>query len=131
MVENRIDLAQRLLQWGSDINTQDLSRATSLMPAGELGYVELVKWLVKRGANIDLKDHMGETALSKSTRDNRKALFDALLSLPRKHDVNFYYKLFQNPGPYHRATEVHRTTEECSMRSLCGYFVLLWCHPRF
>ena len=74
------------------------------MSAGELGYVEFVKRLVKRGADIDLKDHMGETGLSKATRNNRKALFDVLPSLPRKHDVNCYYDdlsaqdVFDNPG---------------------------------
>lgn len=91
VIENRIDLAQHLLGWGSDINTRDHSGATPLMHAVQLGCLDMVKWLISNGANIDLKDELEETALSKATRNNRVEVFDFLLSLPRKLDINFYY----------------------------------------
>ena len=61
------------------------------MHAVQLGYLDTVKWLVEHGADIDLKDESEETALSKATQNNRKEVFDFLLSLPRKQDINYYY----------------------------------------
>ena len=83
VVENRLDVATALLEWGSEINTSDHSSATPLMHAVELGYLEMVTWLVQNGANIDLKDESGETALSKATRNDREAIFNLLVSLPK------------------------------------------------
>ena len=91
IVENRFDLAQHLLQWGSDINTRDHSGATPLMCAVQLGYLDAVKWLVKNGADIDQRDESEETALSKGTRNDRKDIFEFLLSLARKRNINYYY----------------------------------------
>ena len=91
VVENRLDLAQHLLDWGSDINTRDHSGATPLMHAVQLGYLDLVKWLIQHGADLDLKDENEETALSKATKNDRAEIFNFLLALPRKHDIDFYY----------------------------------------
>ncbi len=91
IVENQLDLAEHLLQWGSDIDTRDLSGATPLMHAVELGYLDAVKWLVKNGADIDQKNDSEETALSKATQNGLKVIFELLLSLPRKQDINYYY----------------------------------------
>ncbi len=91
VVENRIDLAEKLFKAGSDINTLDDSQASPLMHVVQLGYLEMVKWLVHNGADLDLKDNLEETALSKATRNDRQDIFDFLISLIRREDINFYY----------------------------------------
>ena len=112
IVENRLDLAQDLLQWGSDINTRDHSGATSLMHAVQLGYLDAVKWLVKNGADIDQKDESEETALSKATQNDRKQkeIFEFLLSLPRRQDINYYYDDLSAQAVFDDTTLVMRDT---------------------
>jgi len=91
VIENHIDLAEKLFQAGSDINTQDDFLSTPLMDAVVLGYLEMVKWLVGNGADINLKNNLGETALSKSAKNEHKKIFDFLLSLVNKENINFYF----------------------------------------
>ena len=110
VVENRVDLAQHLLDWGSDINTRDHSGATPLMHAVQLGYLDLIKWLIQHGADIDLKDESDETALSKATQNNRAEIFNFLLSLPRKHEIDFYYDDLSAHDVFDNRTLVMRDT---------------------
>ena len=110
VVENRVDLAQHLLDWGSDINTRDHSGATPLMHAVQLGYLDLVKWLVQHGADINLKDESEETALSKATRNDCADVFNFLLSLPRKHEIDFYYDDLSTQDVFENRTLVMRDT---------------------
>ena len=91
VIENRIDLAQKLLDAGSNVDATEYWHTSPLMNAAELGYLEMVKWLVRNGADIDLKDDFEDTALSKSTRNDRRDVFDFLISLVRDRDINFYY----------------------------------------
>ena len=104
IVENRLDLAQHLLQWGSDINTRDHSGATPLMHAVQLGYLDAVKWLVKNGADINQRDESEETALSKATQNYRKDIFEFLLSLPRKQAINYYFDDLSAQGVFDDTT---------------------------
>ena len=91
VIENRMDLAQKLLEAGSEINAVSHCQVSPLIDAVQLGYLDMVKWLVQNGADIDLKDNLEETALSKSTRNDRKDVFDFLVSLVGGRDINFYY----------------------------------------
>ena len=60
VVESDIERAAKLLDWGADVDTQDDFGATPLMSAVILGELALVKWLVERGANLELKNINGE-----------------------------------------------------------------------
>ena len=110
VVENRIDLAQLLLEWGSDINTRSYGGATPLMDAAAVGHIEMVKWLVQHGADIELKDDLEETALSKATRNDYAEVFHFLLSLPRKHEIDFYYDDLSAHDVFENRTLVMRET---------------------
>ena len=91
VVENDIARAAKLLDWGADINTQDDFGATPLIHAVTLGHLDLVKWLVQHGSNLELKNVNGETALATATSNEKAGIFQFLVSLPRKHPVDFYY----------------------------------------
>jgi ankyrin repeat protein len=93
VVENRLDLAEKLLQIGSVVNTQDHAGTTPLMHAVILGYYDMAKWLVLMGADINFKDDLNETALSKAAQNESWRIFDVLISLAQK-DINFYFDDF-------------------------------------
>jgi ankyrin repeat protein len=91
IVESDIERASKLLDWGADINTQDDFGATPLAHAVMLGHLEVVKWLVQHGASLELKNVNGETALALATSNEKAAIFQFLISLPRKHPIDYYY----------------------------------------
>jgi ankyrin repeat protein len=91
IVESDLDRASKLLEWGSDINTQDYFGATPLAHAVMLDYLDVVKWLVQHGAQLEPKNVNGETALAWATKNEKAAIFQFLISLPRKHPIDSYY----------------------------------------
>jgi len=91
IVESDIERASKLLNWGADINTQDDFGATPLIHSVMLGNLDLAKWLVRHGANLELKNLNGETALATATSNEKAGIFQFLVSLPRKHPIDFYY----------------------------------------
>ena len=91
IIESELDRAAKLLEWGSDINTQDYYGATPLISAATISQLETVKWLVARGANLELKTINKETALSWSTSNENASVFQYLIKLPRCHPIDFYY----------------------------------------
>lgn len=91
VVENRIDLAEFLLEAGSDINSADLFGSTPLIHAVRLGYDEIVRWLVDRGASLDSKTINEDTALSLSTSEPSQKIFDYLIGLKRNHPISYYF----------------------------------------
>jgi ankyrin repeat protein len=91
IVERDLERARTLLEWGSDINTQDHFGATPLSHAVKLGYPELVKWLVQQGAILELKNVIDETPLALASSNESAAIFQFLISLPRKHPIDYYY----------------------------------------
>ena len=91
VIENDIPTAALLVEWGANINTQDDFGATPLMHAVRLGYLQMVKWLIEHSASIELRDENRETALSSATSNANEDIFNFLISLPRKHPVDYYY----------------------------------------
>ena len=83
VIESELDRAAKLLEWGSDINTQDYYGATPLISAATISRLETVKWLVARGANLELKTINQETALSWATSNENASVFQYLRR--RKH----------------------------------------------
>lgn len=91
VVEDRIDLAELLLAVGSGLNTQTRFGSTPLMDAVQCGYLDMTRWLIGKGADLETKDSLEETALVKATENDRAPLFDFLIGLPRTHPIDFYY----------------------------------------
>lgn len=63
----RRDLVMILLENGANINATNDSRKSVLMQSWD---VEINEWLIKQGANVNLKDDEGNTALIKAAIDN-------------------------------------------------------------
>lgn len=91
VIENRIDLAEKLLSVGFDINAQDYAGATPLMRSVQLNYYEMTKWIVENDANLELKDEHENTALSYATSNDLYPIFELLIVLPRKKTIDYYY----------------------------------------
>ncbi|TFJ86293.1 hypothetical protein NSK_002501 [Nannochloropsis salina CCMP1776] len=66
--EGNMDILQRLLRSGIDINGRDCNERTALMLATSAGNFELVKWLVSLGAEVNLRDKFGGSALLDAMR---------------------------------------------------------------
>ncbi len=92
VVEDRdIGRAEKLLEWGAEINTQDNFGGSPLYHAVMLGDLELVKWLVAHRASLETKTENGDTALSVATENDRAEIFDFLIAQPRKEPIDYYY----------------------------------------
>lgn len=83
----RIDVIDRLLESGADINLSSLDNGTALHTAARYGRVDLINALCQRGANPDSTDQKdGETPAmtavmtSKLTPDKRKQVIGALIN---------------------------------------------------
>ena len=59
-----IDLVERLLQHGADVDAVDNDGVTPLMRASFGGHLRVVQLLLTRGADTSLRDRDGITALS-------------------------------------------------------------------
>jgi uncharacterized protein len=77
---NAVDLAQRRLDEGADPGTGDYTYyGAVLMNAAELGYREMVKLLLDRGANTEATDDLGQTALIVAADAGRAEIVSLLL----------------------------------------------------
>ena len=56
------DIIQLLIEYGADINAQDITGNTALISVCDTGNIEIIKTLVKNGANKTLKNSKGKTA---------------------------------------------------------------------
>lgn len=65
------------------------------MHAVMLGNLEAVRWLISRGASLELKSEIGETALSLATSNETAGIFQFLNSCPRKYPIAYYYSDLQ------------------------------------
>jgi len=59
-----------LLDNGADINARCLNGSTTLMSASHYGLNNIVNLLLRRGADIELKDDFSETAIDKARESN-------------------------------------------------------------
>lgn len=91
IIEAELEGAKRLADWGSDINTQDDFGMTPLMHAVTIGNLDAVRWLISRGASLEHKSKIDETALSLATSNETAAIFQVLIACPRKHPIAYYY----------------------------------------
>lgn len=90
-----IDFAQMLIEYGANVNDVERgkrnkgnsTRETPLIAAARTGKLDLVKFLVLKGANINYQNEFGQSALSESIMVNR-------------YEVSYY--LLQNGADYKR-----------------------------
>ncbi|MFZ5806198.1 MAG: ankyrin repeat domain-containing protein [Verrucomicrobiota bacterium] len=76
MIRRHMKAMELLLDAGANINVQDESGYTPLMKASEFGCLEIVKFLLEKGADIETKNTFGDTALThaSSCLDGTEAL---------------------------------------------------------
>ena len=71
----QLEMAQKLLNLGSDVNALDLDKRTPLHHAAESGKSRLIPLLVQRGATTGTKDSLkGMTPIELATSDHIKEL---------------------------------------------------------
>lgn len=77
---NDIGFVKLILDCGFDINTEEGYHGTALYEACGDGFVEMVKLLIKRGADVNKLSTSGEhTPLHRAVRNNRKDIIKILL----------------------------------------------------
>ncbi len=90
-----IGFAQMLVEYGANVNDVEAgkrkkgnsTRETPLIAAAQTGKLDLVKFLISKGADINYQNEFGQSALSKSIMANR-------------YEVSYY--LLQNGADYKR-----------------------------
>ncbi len=76
--QNDFDEVKRLLDLGSNPNTDDNDRTSVLMIACIEGYFEIAKLLIDRGADVNAKDEDGNTALYFATLEEHEDIIELL-----------------------------------------------------
>lgn len=61
-----------------DINESDYEGRTALHIAASEGHLNIVKYLVNHGSDVDIKDSRGNTALDDAIRENKQDVVDFL-----------------------------------------------------
>ena len=94
-------LVELLEKEGYDANERDVGGLTPLMKAAARGYVEAIDCLLDHGAEIDLKDNCGFTALHKAWKEHpeakEKLIARGATVLPWPKKRMFHYK-FRSTG---------------------------------
>jgi len=76
-----IDTVERIIEAGGvDINMQDDGGLTLLMRACRKGYHRVVQYLCHKGANINLQDHQGYSALTHAAANRQLDIVRELIS---------------------------------------------------
>ncbi len=94
------DVAQLLVESGSDVNATDYRKKSVLHYAVVSGNVNLVETLLKRGANIEVRNKDGQTPLLCAIGDGIIPLAQLLL----QYGANLYVHDNDNIGALHLAT---------------------------
>ena len=75
-----IDEIKRLFAYGVDLNQGDYDKRTEMHLASTEGHIEIVEYLLKKGAKIDVKDRFGSTPLADAKINNHKEIINILES---------------------------------------------------
>ncbi|QOR35635.1 ankyrin repeat domain-containing protein [Clostridium sp. 'deep sea'] len=73
-----LDIVKFLVKNGADIHRTDA--ATPLVTAAEMGRIEVVKYLLEQGVDINIKNHLGKTALEVAKSYRQQVMIDFLES---------------------------------------------------
>jgi len=75
---NAVKIVELLLAAGSDINATDNKGNTALILAAKIGNASIVQLLLSKGANSELKNNSGYTALDQAEEKNRYTTINIL-----------------------------------------------------
>jgi len=75
---NDIEGVKKLIEAGEDLNTRDIFGFTSLIVASYYGHFEMAVILLVAGADKDLKNYMGKTALYYAIRNHHEKIIQLL-----------------------------------------------------
>ena len=87
VIENRLDVAKRLIDLGADVNAKGASGWTPLHLAGQLNSLDMAKLLIDHGADVNEKRNLGWTPLLWAA-GNENSLDMAKLLIDHGADVN-------------------------------------------
>ena len=79
--EGNIELLQKWIIGGVDINSADYDRRTPLHIAAADGKIEIVQLLLSNGGNPALEDRWGNSATSEAQNKNHQAVLEELLNV--------------------------------------------------
>lgn len=74
-----IQVLQKLIKDGFDINTQDDYGDTPLIYGSIKGKINFVKFLIKQSANLDKQNTVGDTALIEACKNNHPKIVKLLI----------------------------------------------------
>lgn len=75
--------AKKIIEYGGDVN-EKYNGMTPLMIASRYNNVEMIKYLLANGANLNTKDEKGNTALKHAELSNAKEAVEALKEALKK-----------------------------------------------
>lgn len=79
----KVDAVAQLIEWGTPIDSQQWTGGTPFYQACEFGELESAKMLLNMGADPDVRDQWGQSALDVAIRHNCEAIVDLIDSEPR------------------------------------------------
>jgi glutaminase len=75
-MENNMNAIRKLVLSGIDVNVMDYDKRTGLHIAASEGLVELVKYLLENGADLDKRDRWNNTPYDDACRENKKEVIE-------------------------------------------------------
>jgi ankyrin repeat protein len=82
-------ISRILLSAGSDwLRGFDSRQTSALIEAADKGFDEIVKTLILKGANLEIKDQLGYTALAKAAKNGHLTTLKILINAGAKVNVN-------------------------------------------
>lgn len=81
---NRVDIIQKMLKEGTNVNTQTKDRSTALMWAAKGGYLKVVQVLINAKAKVNMQNKSGNTALTYAAHGGHSKTVEALIKAGAK-----------------------------------------------
>ena len=78
--EGHLDVAQKLIELGADVNSEGFNGRTAVFYAAENGRRELCEFLIKHGALVNKQDKKRQTPLLLAKKNNRHDVVDLLVN---------------------------------------------------
>jgi hypothetical protein len=109
-------LRQQVEEFAADINQPDVHKMTALHYSAKRGHLDVVKFLIERRADLELRNGTGQTPLLSAAQSGQTLVVDQLI-MSKADPVRFLCTLYRVMSP---AKGVHM---------MCGFAVLLSLEP--
>ena len=76
----QLDVVKMLLQDGADITEWDSKHWSALTKAVQFKHVEVVRFLIEQGANVNIQDHWGMTPLAECAAEAEPRMEDSIIA---------------------------------------------------